>query len=52
MNPHSAEEDSTAGKKSKLFKLTKSHQIVIHNGVGFFMLILAKNGRLQASLQY
>lgn len=27
MNPHSAEEDSTAGKKSKLFKLTKSHEI-------------------------
>lgn len=28
MNPHSAEEDNAAGKKSKLFKLTKSHEIL------------------------
>lgn len=31
MNPHSAEEDSAAGKKSRLFKLTKSHDILSSN---------------------
>lgn len=31
MNPHSAEEGSAAGKKSRLFKLTKSHDILSSN---------------------
>lgn len=31
MNPHSAEEDSAAGKKSRLLKLTKSNDILSSN---------------------
>lgn len=52
MNPHSAEEDSAAGKKSRLFKLTKSNDILSSNTVGYFMLNLAKTGTLQAPLPY